>query len=246
MLAGMHAESVSYTVADVTMIGHLAYDEAATGPRPTVLLCHEGPGLDDHVKGRAERLAGLGYTAFALDCYGGGVPLPIDEAMDKLVALMGDADTFRALGYAGLDVLLSQPQADRRRVAVIGYCMGGALALELARSGADVQAVVGFHPSLDTVRPEDAKNITASVLVCCGTEDPFISLDQRLAFEREMHDGGVADWNIEVYGDVGHSFTNAAFNGLGIPGIAYDERADRRSWQSMLELFDEKLGPLVV
>jgi dienelactone hydrolase len=233
---------MSYDVAGVAMFGHLAYDETAAGPRPAVLLCHEGPGLDDHVRGRAERLAALGYTAFALDCYGGGQPLPIDDAMDKIVDLMGDADRFRGLGYAGLDVLLSQPQADRESVAVIGYCMGGALALELARSGADVKAVVGFHPSLDTSRPQDAKNITASVLVCCGTEDPFITLEQRLAFEREMHDGGVADWNLEVYGDVGHSFANAAFDGLGIPGIAYDERADRRSWQSMLELFDEKLG----
>jgi dienelactone hydrolase len=238
----MHAEPISYDVDGTTMVGHLAYDEARSGPRPAVLLCHEGPGLDDHVRGRAERLAALGYVAFALDCYGGGNALPIDEAMAKLSQLMGDPDRFRRLGFAGLDVLLAQPTVDRSRVAVIGYCMGGALALEMARAGADVQAVVGFHPSLDTSRPEDARNITASVLVCCGTADPFISLDQRLAFEKEMTEGGVADWRIDVYGGVGHSFTNAAIDGLGIPGIAFDERADRRSWQTMLSLFDEKLG----
>jgi dienelactone hydrolase len=237
----MHAESISYDLDGTGLVGHVAYDEARTGARPAVLLCHEGPGLDDHVRGRAERLAALGYVAFALDCYGGG-DLPIEEAMARLGALMGDPDRFRRLGFAGLHILLAQPQTDPGRVAVIGYCMGGALALEMARAGAEVQAVVGFHPSLGTSRPEDAQNITASVLVCCGTNDPFIPLDARLAFEKEMTDGGVADWRIDVYGGVGHSFTNPAVDALGIPGIAFDERADRRSWQTMLTLFDEKVG----
>jgi dienelactone hydrolase len=103
-----------------------------------VLLCHEGPGLDEHVKGRAVRLAGLGYVAFALDYHGQGRPLPRDEALARLDVLMADADLTRRLARAGLDVLLAQEQVDQARVAAIGYCFGGAMALELAVDPNDV------------------------------------------------------------------------------------------------------------
>jgi dienelactone hydrolase len=238
----VHVQDIEYDVDGTTMCGRLAYDDTRAGARPGVLLCHEGPGIDENVKQRAERLAALGYVAFGLDCHGGGRVLERDEMMERIGALMGNPDRFRRLGFAGLDVLLAQPQTDRSRVAAIGFCMGGALSLELARAGADVQAVVGFHPSLATPRPEDARNITASVLVCVGTADPFVPLEQRLAFEQEMRDGGVADWRLDVYGGVGHSFTNGAARNSGIPGVEYHADADRRSWQTMLALFDEKFG----
>jgi dienelactone hydrolase len=238
----MHVEDVEYEVDGTTMVGRLAYDETRSGRRPGVLLCHEAPGLDEHVKGRAERLAGLGYTAFALDCWGGGQVLAFDDVMPKLASLMAEPERMRGLGRAALNVLRSHEQTDPERMAAIGYCMGGAMALELARGGEDLKAVVGFHPSLDTARPEDARNITASVAVCCGTADPFISRDQRIAFEKEMTDGGVADWRMDVYGGVGHSFTNPRAGEFGMPGIAYHKASDERSWRTMLGLFDEKLG----
>jgi dienelactone hydrolase len=244
MPGAIHVEDIAYEHDGVEMLGRLAYDETQSGTRPAVLLCHEAPGIDDNVKSRAERLAALGYVAFGLDCHGGGRVLALDEVMQRLGALVGDVERFRSLGFAGLDVLLAQPQTDRNRVAAIGFCMGGALALELARAGADLKAVVGFHPSLETSRPEDAKNIRASVLVCCGTADPIIPPEHRRAFEQEMTAGGVADWRMDLYGDVGHSFTNKAADDVGIPGIAYHEDADRRSWKTMLSLFEEKLGPV--
>jgi dienelactone hydrolase len=240
----MHVEDVEYEHDGIKMLGRLAYDDAHRGSRPAVLLCHEAPGIDNNVKDRAERLAALGYVAFGLDCHGGGRVLELDDVMRRLGALAGDVERFRDIGFAGLDVLLAQPQTDRNRVAAIGFCMGGALALELARAGADLKAVVGFHPSLETSRPQDAQNIKASVLVCCGTADPFITREQRQAFEQEMTDGGVADWRMDVYGGVGHSFTNKAADDVGISGVAYHESADRRSWQTMLSLFEEKLGPV--
>src|SRR5687767_3954973 len=120
----MHVENIAYDVEGRTMIGHLAYDDTRKGTRPAVLLSHEGPGIDDHVKGRAERLAELGYVAFALDYHGGGVPVPIEEMMERLGPLMGDPLLTRRLGRAGLDVLLAQPQTDPDRVAAIGYCFG--------------------------------------------------------------------------------------------------------------------------
>jgi len=203
-----------------------------------VLVCHEGPGLDDHAKQRALRLAGLGYVAFALDYHGGGKPVPMDQVMARLGPLMGDPVKTRSLGQAGLEVLLRQPEADPSRVAAIGYCFGGTMSLELARGGADLKAIVGFHSSLAPTRPEDARNIVGRVLACIGAEDPIIPPEQRLAFEKEMQDAGV-DWRMNLYGSAAHSFTNERASALGMPGIAYHQPTDLRSWRAMLDLFDE-------
>ncbi len=211
------------------------------GARPGVLLSHEGSGQDDNVRARAERLAVLGYPAFALDYFGGGRQRPFDEAQAILRSLFDDSDRIRRLGRAGLEVLTAQPEVDPDRVAAIGFCFGGTLSLELARDGAPLLAVVGFHPGLHSPRPEDSTKIRASVLMCCGADDPIIPVESRRAFEDEMRTAGVDDWRIEVYGRVGHSFTNPAIDARGFPGFAYDERADRRSWQSMLDLFHERL-----
>ena len=166
----MHVEDIEYEVDGKRMVGHLAFDDSRAGRRPAVLLSHEGNGLDDHVKGRAERLAGLGYVAFALDYYGGGKPLPtMEEAMARLGPIMADPDLTRRLGLAGLDILVAQAQTDPDRVAAIGYCFGGAMSLEIGRTGADVKAIVGFHPGLGAGRPEDSRNIKGSVLMCIGT-----------------------------------------------------------------------------
>ena len=190
-------------------------------------------------------MAPLGYIAFALDYHGDGVPLPMDQVMDRLGALTAEPQRAGRLALAGLDVLLSQAPTDPGRVAAIGYCYGAVMSLELARTGADVKAVVGFHPGFAPPRTEASSNIRASVLMCSGADDPFATPDQRMAFEAEMREAGVADWRMELYGGVGHSFTDPEVDQLGMPGIAYDARAERRSWQSMLHLFDEVLGPQV-
>ncbi len=239
----MHTTSIEYDIDGTTHIGHLAVDTShdelsVEGIRPAVLVCHEGPGMSDHARNIAERLAGLGYVAFALDYHGGGQQLPRDEMMVKLGALMGDPDRIRMLATTGLDILLGHPLADPSRVAAIGYCFGGTMALELARSGAAVHAVVGFHSGLQTARPDDALNIVGSVLVQIGADDPMIKPEQRAAFEAEMRAGGV-DWRMNLYGGAEHSFTNIHASSFGMPGIAYHEPTDRRSWQAMIELFDE-------
>jgi dienelactone hydrolase len=242
-------EDIDYEVGGRRMVGQLAVDDYRPGLRPAVLLCHEGLGLDEHVKGRAVRLAGLGYLAFALDYQGQGEgqgeSAPRDEAIARLTALMPDADLTRSLARAGLDVLLAQEQVDPGRVAAIGYCFGGTVALELARTGADLKAVVGFHPSLSSAKPADSRNIKGSVLMCCGADDPIVTSDQRLAFEAEMREARVADWRIEVYGGVGHSFTNPRVSELEMPGFAFDAAADRRSWRAMLDVLEETLGSAI-
>jgi dienelactone hydrolase len=158
----------------------------------------------------------------------------------RLEALLAQPDDMRAVAQTGLDVLLAEPRADASRVAAVGYCFGGTLVLDFARSGADLKAVVGFHPGLRTSRPTEANAITGKILVCIGADDPFVPVEQRLAFEEEMQAGGV-DWRMNVYGGVGHSFTHP-WAKRQMPGIEYDEVADRRSWRAMLDLFDEVFG----
>jgi dienelactone hydrolase len=235
-------EDIWYQVDGRQMAGHLAFDDLQPGKRPAVLVSHAGSGLDQHAKDVAERLASLGYIAFALDYFGEGQCPPRDQAQERLRALTADPARTARLARAGLEVLLAQPAADADRVAAIGYCFGGIVSLELARAGADLKAVVGFHPGFTEPRPADSRNIRASVLMCCGTDDPYATPEQRLAFEAEMREAGVADWRLELYGGVKHSFTDPAADQSG-PGFGYDSGADRQSWSAMLRLFGSVLGP---
>lgn len=236
----MHAESVEYHHAGRRYVGHLALPDD-DDIRAAVLVCHEGPGLDEHAKQRAERLAALGYVAFALDYHGDGQPLDMSEVRPRLAPMMQDPELTRAIGRAGLDVLLTHRRTDTSRVAAIGFCFGGTMALELARGGADLKAVVGFHSGLSTARPQDAANIVGAVLVCIGADDPMIPPEQRLAFEEEMRAADV-DWRLNLYGRAVHSFTNERADELGFPGIAYHGPTDARAWRAMLDLFDEVLS----
>ena len=138
-------------------------------------------------------------------------------------------------------MLLGEPRSDASRVAAVGYCFGGALVLELARGGADVKAVVGFHPRLATRRPHDAANIKGKVLVSVGTEDPLISVPERLAFEEEMRAGGV-EWRMNLYGGAEHSFTRPGAELDGVAGISHHQLSDERSWRAILDLFHEVFG----
>jgi dienelactone hydrolase len=181
---------VQYEVDGTTMIGRLALPDG-DGTRPGVLIAHEGNGLDDFQKERAEQFAALGYVAFALDYYGGGTPLTDrDDINARLTRLWDDAALARSVAQAGLDVLLAEPRTDATRVAAVGYCFGGALVLELARGGAELKAVVGFHPGLRTPRPQDSAAIRGAVLICIGADDPLVGVDQRNSFEAEMRGAG--------------------------------------------------------
>lgn len=234
----MTTRDIAYIADGSTMIGRLALPPGE-GKRPAVLIAHEGPGLDDYQKQRAERFAELGYVAFALDYHGGGQPLESrDTMMARLGVLRDNPDRARALARAGLEVLLAEPRTDAAQVAAVGYCFGGTLVLELACSGGALKAVAGFHPGLPLLQPQDAGNITAKVLVCVGADDPFIPVEHRLAFEDQMRAGG-ADWRMNLYGGAQHSFTHPGADHAAIPGIKYDELADARSWRAMRDLFDE-------
>jgi dienelactone hydrolase len=222
----------------VALTGYLA-DGSRGRPAAGILVAHEGGGLGRHTKDRALRLAELGYLAFALDYYGEEDP-PLERAMALGKALRGDKEKFRSRLGAGLEVLTAQPNVDTARLAGIGYCMGGAAVIELARMGAPFAAIVGFHSGLLPASPEENGAIAGRLLLCHGADDPIVTAAQRDAFLAEASAAGI-DWQLHLYGGVGHSFTNPDIDVLGIAGFAYDETADRRSWAAMLNLFEECL-----
>lgn len=240
----MKTGDIEYHADGARLVGYLAVDDSHAGKRPGVLVAPEGGGLVDLTKSIARRLAEAGYATFAMDYYGDGKPLSDrNEVMPRINAFMAEPSTIRARAAAALAVLASQPECDAGRLAATGYCFGGTTVLELARSGADLKAVVGFHSGLGTTRPAVAGEVRPKILTCIGAKDPIIPADQRQAFEAEMTAAGV-DWQMNVYGEAGHSFTNPGVGALGMPGFDYHAETDRRSWAAMLDLFDETLGPV--
>lgn len=235
----MKTETIEYKDGDVTLRGYLAYDEKKTGKRPGVLVMPEAFGLGEHAKKRAERLAELGYVAFAGDPYGNGIELAsLPEAMKHAMPLFGDPAKLRQRGRASLDYLASTPHTDSSRLASIGFCMGGTFSLELARDGAPLKGIVSFHGGLQTQRPAESGKVKAKILVCTGADDTMIPAEQVNAFEAEMIKAG-ADWQVITYGGAKHSFTNPNSDSLAMPGIGYNKLVDARSWKAMTDFFEE-------
>ena len=240
----MHIEDIEYFDGGTRLVGQLAVDETRPGRPSGVLVCHEGPGLTDHTKIIARRLAQLGYVAYAMDYHGDGKPLADrSQTMARLTPWRTDPTGIRVRAGIALKVLAARPEVDAARLAAIGYCFGGTTAFELARAGENLQCAVGFHSGLATARPQDAANIKCKILVNIGVEDPIIPPEQRADFEKEMGAAGV-DWRMILYSGAGHSFTNPRADALNMPGFKYHEPTDRRSWRAMLDLFEETMGPV--
>ncbi len=239
--AEIRTQTVDYEQGEVALEGYVAYDGRTKGRRPGVLLVHEWWGINHYIRKRTKQLASMGYVAFAADIYGKGHRA---KTREEAMALAGkfrsgsDRILMRARANAGLEELKKSPLVDPRRIAAIGYCFGGTTVLELARSGADLAGVVSFHGGLGTPNPDDAKNIKAKVLVLRGADDPSVKSDQVAAFEDEMRKAGV-DWQLVSYGTAVHGFTNPANGADNSKGAAYNEKADKRSWQAMKDFFEE-------
>lgn len=246
--AAIKTETVEYRLGDVTMKGILAYDDAAKADekRPGVLVCHEWWGCNDYSEMRARKLAELGYVAFALDVYGDGkTTTTASEASAMLGKVMADRKALRERAAAGLKVLAENKRTDPSRLAAIGYCMGGTVALELARSGlphtANLKAIVCFHTStIAADSPGDNRNIKGQVLICHGEADTFVKQEQIDGFKKQMADAGVK-YTFESYPGAVHAFTNPGADKFGIDGVKYQEAADRKSWEAMKTLFASTL-----
>lgn len=236
--AEIKTETIEYKQGDVTLEGFHAYDDSLSEKRPAVLVVHQWKGLTDYEKKRAVMLAQLGYNVLAADIYGKGVRAtnPKDAG-----ALSGKYKSNRTLlrerVKAGLEALQKDERTDAKKIAAIGYCFGGTTVLELARSGADIAGVVSFHGGLSSPTPTDAKNIKCKVLVLHGADDPNVNPEVP-GFQEEMRKAKV-DWEFVAYGNSVHSFTDWNAGNDNSKGVAYNEKADKRSWEAMKQFFTE-------
>jgi dienelactone hydrolase len=223
------------------MRGYLAYDETIKGQRPGVLIVHEWWGLNDYTRKRAQMLAGLGYTALAVDMYGDGkTAMHPDDAGKFSSELMKNFDVAKARFFAAMDFLKKEPTVDPTRLAAIGYCFGGGVVLNMARQGMDLKGVASFHGSLTAMKPAQPGSIKAKILVLNGGADKFITPEQIEAFKQEMKSAD-ADFQFTSYPGALHSFTNPEANELGKKfnmSIAYNAEADKKSWDELKEFLN--------
>jgi dienelactone hydrolase len=237
--AKVQSQTITYKQGKVELEGYLAWDDATATKRPGVLVVHDWMGISDQTRKEADKLAALGYVAFAADIYGKGVrPTDPKSAGEQAGKFKGDRKLLRARARAGFDVLARQKLVDATHLAAIGFCFGGTTALELARDGAPLVGVVSFHGGLATPTPADAKNIKGKVLVLHGADDPNVPADEVAAFQKEMRDANV-DWQFIAYGGAVHAFTVPAAGNDNSKGAAYNAKADARSWQAMKDFFAE-------
>lgn len=236
-LAEVQSKEISYSSDGVLMKGYLAYDDSIKGERPGILVVHEWWGHNAYARKRADMLAKLGYTAFAVDMYGNGKQASHPKDAGAFAkAVMSDLGAARKKFDAALKVLKNQPTVKKDEVAAIGYCFGGGLLLQFARTGLDIKGVVSFHGSLGAPQKRAKKgDIKTAVLVCHGGDDTFVSEQDLEAFKKEFNEAA-SDFTFKSYPGAKHSFTNPDANENGKKfgiGLAYNEKADKESWNEM-------------
>ena len=244
-VAEIRTEEVTYRAGDVECHGYLAWDASVEGPRPGVLVVHEWWGHNEYARRRARMLASMGYTALALDMFGGGKEASHPEDATKfMMEVMGDLSVARERFEAAKQVLNAHPSTDAAQTSAIGYCMGGGVVLHMARQGLELDGVASFHGSLGTKARAQSGDIKARMLVCHGAADPFVTEEELAGFHGEMEDAGV-DLSFVSYPGALHAFTNpgatAKGEEFGLP-LAYDEAADHGSWTELERFLGEIYG----
>lgn len=230
--------TVTYDYRGQKMHGFLAYDDAAAGRRPGVLVVQEWWGLNDYIRGRTRQMAELGYVAFAPDMYGEGKTTRDPKEAGALSgAIRGKPGELAARAQAGLEVLRNQPNVDARRLGALGFCFGGSAVLALAYSGADLRGVVTFHGGLMAPDEMERKRIKAPIVILHGDKDSFVK-PETIAQVKAALDEAKVDWYMVTYANAVHAFTNPDADSFRIPGIGYDEKAATRSWDEMKRFFE--------
>ena len=229
---------VDYEHDGVVLEGYLALDGERGSPRPAVLIAHTWEGRGEFVCDKARVLAVQGYVAFALDLYGKGVIGSGPEENRRLMQpFLDDRAMLQGRMLKALETVSKLDEVDNKRIAAIGYCFGGLCVLDLARIGADVQGVVSFHGLSGKPGNTDGRPITAKTLILHGHDDPMAPVEDVVAIEKELTAAG-ADWQIYVYGNTMHSFTNPNANDPAM-GTVYSDLADHRSWNSLMNFLRE-------
>jgi dienelactone hydrolase len=234
-MPALHTETVNYTIGDEAFEGYLACPDDGAA-HPCVLVVQEWWGVNDYIRERVDMLAGLGYTAFAVDMYGAGKrATDAGEAGELMNAALGEEGAVPRRFNGALDLVRQRREVDAGKIAAIGYCFGGAVVLTMARGGADLAGVASFHGALATPQPAAPGAVKARILVCHGNEDAMIPAAQVEAFKQEMDAAG-ANYEFVGYDGALHGFTNPEADANGakyeLP-LAYNQAADEDSWNRL-------------
>jgi dienelactone hydrolase len=230
-------KNIPYKEGKTDLEGVLIYDDSVKAPRPGLVVVPHWLGINDATIKQAQGLAGTKYVLFMADIYGkANRPKNQDEAGKLAGQYKGDRKLMRARVTAALEQLKKSPGVDTKKLGAFGFCFGGTTALELARSGAPLSGVIGFHAGLDTPTPEDAKNIKGKVLVMQGGDDPFVPQKDVDAFEAEMR-GGKVDWQLVQFGGAVHSYTDPEAHMEG--KAEYNPQATKRAYALADAFWDE-------
>ena len=231
----MKTEKITYQSGDNSFEGFLAQPEGDSNP--CVLIAHTWAGRDAFVEEKAKLLTELGYAAFAIDMYGDGkIGTSNEENAGMMQPLLDDREELARRALASLDAVSKIDSIDASKIVIMGYCFGGLVAMDLARTGADIKGAVSFHGFL--AGPENSTNeIKAKILALHGDSDPMVGQDQIESFRQEMTSKKV-DWQLHVFGGAMHSFTNPEANDPDF-GAVYSKNADERSWKIFTDLLKE-------
>jgi dienelactone hydrolase len=235
--AAVQGKEVSYSANGTTLKGYVAYDDAVKGKRPGILVIHEWWGHNEYARRRARMFAEHGYTALALDMYGDGKQAHHPDDAGKFASEVSkNAVLAKARFDAAYDLLSKEETVDADRIAAVGYCFGGSVALNMARIGEPLKAVVSFHGGLGTDHPAEAGKVKARIASFTGEDDPMIPATQVAAFRQEMDKAGVS-YKVVTYPGAKHAFTNPEADKYGqefkLP-LAYNAAADKASWEEGL------------
>jgi dienelactone hydrolase len=237
--ADVQSIAVEYRHGTTMLQGQLFWDDQAAERRPGVLVIHEWWGLNDSILAKARQLAEMGYVVLAADMYGQGMatehPAEAKEWMGRITENVGQ---WRERAQAGLKVLRSREEVDPSRLAAIGFCFGGATAMQLAYAGSDLKGVVSFHGSLPAPGKDLDGPIRASVLAFHGSQDAFVPPQAVQEFQAGLDRIG-ADWHLVTFGAARHGFSIPEADAKGMEDLMYDPRADQRSWRIMRVFFEE-------
>lgn len=232
--AEIKTQWIDYKEGDTPLRGYLAYDDSIAGRRPGVLLVHRYDGMSELTLQNAELYARQGYVVFAADIYGRDVHLKSTPEFQAQSAIFNkDRPLMRARAQAGFEVLRDTAMVEPSKIAVVGYCFGGTVAVEFAEAGAPVVGTVTIHGSFRNFTPGAAKNINGRVLILHGSEDPVAPLNEVELLVNELRAANVP-WELNLYSGTQHGFST--------PKNAAEERANEESKFAAARFFKQVFG----
>lgn len=234
----MDTSNYLYHHGQLELHGFLALEEKFKPPRPAILIAHDWSGRNEFACAKAKILAEMGYIGFALDMYGNGrIGASTHEKKALMEPLVNDRLLLRERIRAAYDAVIGMPEVDNNQIGIIGFCFGGLCALDLARSGAEIKAVVSFHGFLNKPRDMPNAKIAAKILALHGYADSMVRPEQVSEFCQEMAEAKV-DWQLHIYGNAQHAFSNPDAHDVQL-GIVYNKKAEQRAWQATRNFLQE-------